>query len=65
MDRMFMFFHALAFALGLFGELGGGFSHVAGPAVGGPMVPGDGGGSMPTDGGGSMPTAVGAGQGGG
>jgi hypothetical protein len=58
---MFVFFHALAFALGLFGGFDGGFSHVAGPAIGASVAPADGGGSMPTDGGGSMPTQGGGG----
>jgi len=44
---MFMFFHALALALSLFGGFGG-FSHVGGPPTGAFMGP-------PTDGGGSMP----------
>jgi hypothetical protein len=50
---MFMFFHALALALGLFGGLGGGFTHVGGPGVAAPTMmqpPGDGGGSMPSGG---------------
>ncbi|HEX3368632.1 MAG TPA: hypothetical protein VHS56_03570 [Candidatus Cybelea sp.] len=57
---MFVFFHALTFALmGLFGgcDGGSGYLHSAGYVQ---SSPDDGGGSMPTDGGGSMP-----GQGGG
>ncbi len=45
---MFMFFHALALALGLFGGLGGGFTHFgAAGAMGASMGPPDGGGTMP------------------
>ncbi len=46
---MFMFFHALVLAFGLFGGLGGGFTHFGGaPEIGAPtMGPPDGGGSMP------------------
>lgn len=51
---MFLFFHALALALGLFGGFSG-FSHSGGPAVGASMQPPvDGGGSMPSPGGGSL-----------
>lgn len=60
---MFVFFHALALALGLFGGFGGGFSHVGG-ATGAPMMsPADGGGSMPGPGSGGSPGS--GGQGGG
>jgi len=45
---MFMFFHALALALGLFGGFGGGFSHFGGPSASSMGPPGDGGGSMPS-----------------
>jgi hypothetical protein len=55
MDRMFMFFHALALALGLLGGFGdGGFSHVGGTTAGAPMAPNDGGGSMPSTGSGDQ-----------
>ncbi|HVR46170.1 MAG TPA: hypothetical protein VMT95_05990 [Candidatus Binatia bacterium] len=54
---MFMFFHALALALGLFGGFGGGFTHFGGGAgIGAPMLgPTDGGGSMPGPGNGGLP----------
>jgi hypothetical protein len=54
---MFMFFHALALALGLFGGLGGGFTHFGGEAgMGAPMLgPIDSGGSMPSPGNGGLP----------
>jgi hypothetical protein len=52
---MFMFFHALALALGLLGGFGdGGFSHVGGTTAGAPMAPNDGGGSMPSTGSGDQ-----------
>ena len=50
---MFMFFHALAFAMGMLTGFDGGWSHVSGG--GGIASPGDTGGSMPGDTGGSMP----------
>ena len=52
MDRMLMFFHALAFAMGMLTGFDGGWSHVSGGAI---VSPGDSGGSMPGDSGGSMP----------
>jgi len=52
---MFMFFHALALALGLFGGLGGGFTHFGGAgAMSASMGPPDGGGTMPGPGGGGV-----------
>jgi hypothetical protein len=59
MDTVFIFFHALALALGLLGGFGGGFTHIGGGDGIGPSMIG------PTDGGGSMPGPGGGGQTGG
>jgi hypothetical protein len=62
---MFLFFHALALALGLLGAFGSGFSHVGGGPMGAMLQqpPVDGGGSMPGPGGGGG--LLGSGQSGG
>jgi len=57
---MFLFFHALALALSLFGGFGGGFTHV-GAALSAPMAGGDGEVLGPPDSGGSMPSDRGSG----
>ncbi len=58
---MFLFFHALALALGLFGGFGGGFTHFGGaPPISAAMGPPDSGGSMPGPGGGGPAMSPGA-----